>query len=140
MSLRRSLKSAATSVKSLARAAVLLGAFAVPALVRAECRPVPGESPMVCWCQGTITDIFVTSGTGEVQIRPSWRNDWIRICSLTSDKFCSAWLAQAMSAQLTQKNTTLRYDFDPAVVGYSDCAHIPAYGGAPMPGYFMTNQ
>jgi hypothetical protein len=104
--------------------------------------PLVASADDAIWCEGTIGGVFVT-GDGSVQVSPSWRNDWVQVCSLEANykggvtpKVCSAWLASLLLANETQQRTTIRYDGQ----GSMTCATVPNYGGAPPPSYVMLVQ
>lgn len=124
---------------SVAAFVLAIALLALPGIARAECLSNSPTSRS-CWCTGTIDSVYVTSGMGEVNVRASWRGIWVRICTLQTDKYCSAWLAQALTAQQTQKTAIIKYDFNPETVSYRECIDIPAYEWAPTPTYFRIDQ
>ena len=88
------------------------------------------------WCQGTVVNLFVYS-EGSVYVRPSFRNDYVRICNLNADlnnvsvATCVSWFSILKSATQRQATVLIQYADAPS------CDAIPTYGSAPMPGYVM---
>ncbi|HMV58932.1 MAG TPA: hypothetical protein PK999_12800 [Nitrospira sp.] len=90
-------------------------------------------------CTGTLTDV-ANSAAGELRIKPSWRGDWITLCSTAvvlngvQTEACKRWQAQALAAQLTAANTWVQYDNPVA----PSCATMGTLGNADRPGYLVT--
>src|SRR5262245_49727586 len=86
------------------------------------------------WCTGKITSIL-TDASGNVYVIPSFRADWIQICSITATwkgvtlDVCKSWLGTVTALRLTQETTTLYYNED------LTCNSMANYGNSPAPGY-----
>ncbi len=82
---------------------------------------------------------MITENWGGVMVLPSFRNDWIRLCSISSTwndvpaGTCTAWVAQLMTASATQRTITVFFYDAPA------CAAIPTYSNAPAAGYLLLS-
>lgn len=86
------------------------------------------------WCTGSIDHMFVEAN-GLLQVIPSWRGDWVAICSTAvvwkgvPTETCKTWQAVVLTAITTRVNTVIHYADAPA------CAQIPQYANAPAVGY-----
>lgn len=91
------------------------------------------------WCNGTVTRVLVY-GTGHVMVRPSFRDDWLMVCSVNDEwkgidpTVCWSWLALAMTAQNEGQTVTIYYSHPDAF----DCSTLATYGSSPPPHYFMN--
>src|SRR5882672_1874021 len=89
------------------------------------------------FCQGTLATMHVMTD-GTLLINPSWRSDYIRICSLsgtpTQMTVCASWAAIAKEAIRSAKNVAAYY-FDSS--GTLTCAGLPSNTAAPTPALFM---
>lgn len=109
----------------LLKVSLVAALFVAPALARAATN---------LWCQGKLINVLVTD-TGEVHVKPEWRGDWIMLCKLETDgKACASWLAQALMAVQSGKQTMITYWGIPPTA----CKDMPIYSAAPKPGYVMT--
>ncbi len=91
------------------------------------------------WCNGNIPRVY-THADGGFYVIPSFRNDWIQICSVKEDwkgvspQVCNVWVNSVISGMLSSSSFTMYY------AGISNCAMIPHYGEASPPGYVMVNK
>lgn len=91
------------------------------------------------WCNGRITQVYTERGGG-LLILPSFRNQWIQICSVQTEwkgilpQTCNAWASTVISGMLAGKAFTVAY------TELDDCAQIPDYQNAPSPAYVMLYQ
>ena len=89
------------------------------------------------FCQGTLTTMHVMID-GTLLVNPSWRADYIRLCSLsgtpTDITVCASWVAIAKEAVRSAKNVGAYY-FDTS--GTLTCASLPSNTSAPVPALFM---
>jgi hypothetical protein len=113
----------------------ILAAFAITGIMFVTPAKAAG------WCSGTATNAL-TYSNGDFMARVSWRNDWVKICSLTqaygdvSPQTCFAWFSVINNSMSYDKTLTLYY----SSITDADCATMPTYGAAPVPGYVMMNR
>lgn len=90
------------------------------------------------WCSGTIAGVYVNVNGG-VNILPSFRQDWLEICNVTTTRLgvtvdvCKAWLALVTSLHVTQQSAAITY------TGSTACNAIPTYQNSPAPVYVMMH-
>jgi len=96
---------------------------------------VRGEHP------GTGTVDAVQSGAaGTVLVKPSWRGDWVQICSAAAAwkgvavESCKRWGAAAMLAYVTGSPASLHYDNATA----ASCAEMATGAGADGASQFIN--
>lgn len=91
------------------------------------------------WCQSKIEHSFVDR-YGNVYVWAVFRQDYIQICNVdapwkgVSVELCRTWQALSMSAILSDKPMIIFYD------DAASCQTVPAYDGAPSPGYMMLRK
>lgn len=85
-------------------------------------------------CHGTINNLLI-GNDGILQVVPSWRGDWIALCSTVAEwkgvatDACRSWQAVAITALTSRVQTVMHFADAPA------CAQMPHYGDAPPVGY-----
>jgi hypothetical protein len=100
--------------------------------------PVLATAGTAHWCSGKVSAVYL-SDNGNLQVMPTFHNEWLTICSITSDRLsvstevCNGWLSMAMAARLAGTTVTMHYP------NINSCATIPHYDNAPKPTYFMLN-
>jgi len=90
------------------------------------------------WCDGTGARVL-HNANGDVMVVPSWRQGYVRVCSLdasggqTAVTNCAAWLATLCDALRRQASTTIYFNSAPT------CDAMPTYSATPPVGYVMLN-
>jgi len=90
------------------------------------------------WCYGTMSNLWLDAA-GDVYVRVSWRNDYVRLCNVNGNvgsvsvTTCASWISLARSAVQRSAQTTVQYSEAPA------CETMPVYQAAPVPYYVMLN-
>lgn len=93
------------------------------------------------YCSG-VANNALTYSNGDVMANVSWRVDWVKLCSLTqtygdvSPQTCFAWFSVINNSMSYNKSLTVYYP----TISDAECATMPTYGGAPIPGYVMMNR
>ncbi|MGK6321318.1 hypothetical protein [Sphingomonas sp. DT-204] len=91
------------------------------------------------WCNGKITKVY-TAREGGFLILPSFRSDWVQICSVQTEwkgilpQTCNAWVSTVISGMLTGKEFTITY------AELDDCSQVQYYQNSPSPTYVMLHQ
>jgi len=91
------------------------------------------------WCDGKINQ-FYTDSSGNFVILPTFRGDWVQICSVQAEwkgisvQTCNTWIATVISGMSGGKTFTMVY------ADLSDCLQIPSYSSAPAPSYIRLTQ
>lgn len=99
----------------------------------------PTQTFAVGYCTGTINRILVQND-GLLMVFPSWRNDWVALCSVSSvwngisTQACNAWVAQATSLSLTLKTSVITFQ---SLANDAACATMPTYSAAPLANYIQ---
>jgi hypothetical protein len=100
---------------------------------------VANPAKATIWCDGKITQ-FYTDSSGNFMILPTFRGDWVQICSVQSEwkgistQICNTWVATVISGTLASKVFTMVY------TDLGDCLQIPSYSSAPAPAYVRLTQ
>ena len=90
--------------------------------------------PITAWgvlCSGEVMNSYISVG-GNLIIKPTWRNDYTKLCNVNDDPIvCALWSGYVASSM--NDNTSL-------IVSYSSigsCSTIPTYSSSPTPDYVM---
>lgn len=98
---------------------------------------MPAAAQTSIYCVGKISNMLIYEDGG-VMILPSFRGDWVKVCSVSSVwntipvEVCDRWLTTLTSALLADRFVTINYYSSTAA-----CSQLPTYGSAPSPDYIM---
>jgi len=101
---------------------------------------VPSARAASLFCSGTIPTVLVDVA-GSVMIRPTWRNDYVTICSLVGGRngidgvTCAVWYSMAQNAINTQQPTTTYFPNTSA----ANCMGIGTYDLTEPVSYFLIS-
>ncbi len=87
-------------------------------------------------CSGFLTNV-ISYANGDVTIYGLWRTDWTQICNLNQERLgvspqtCFSWFSIMSSAITENKQVVVYYP----TLTQAQCATMPTYASAPVPGY-----
>lgn len=98
-----------------------------------------GTPANAVYCEGKISQFYTDSG-GNFVILPTFRGDWVQICSVGSEwkgislTTCNTWIATVISGMSLGKTFMIEYP------DLNDCSQIPSYSNASAPHYVRLMQ
>ncbi len=86
-------------------------------------------------CQGKIDNVLL-SDDGAVNVLTSWREDYMYICNLKTERqgvsvaTCASWSSMLLKIKETGADANFYYD---SIAGLNSCETIPIHSNAPAP-------
>lgn len=88
-------------------------------------------------CVGQVTGVLLYKN-GVVNVSTSWRQDYVHICNLNTERegvsvtTCAMWVALLQNVKKNNGSAAFYYEPD---ARYNSCSNVPTYADSPAPVY-----